>query len=682
MQKIFKEDFSSGLAWLLGVYFLFTIGFMLIRIIFLAYYQGDQLSNIPLLEIFTALITGFRFDSVVTCFALIIPFLLLIILHLFTDLRKTIHYFRNFLKAYSIIVFICFIFICLVDFFYYKFFQYHINILFFGILDDDTQAVLSGIWTDYPVVKVFLGMIILYFFLNNILNRIFKYRIAVPIKNTGIELAVMFGIIGLFTLGLRGSIGLFPLHYEDSIISENAFVNSLTLNGVFALKNALKERKNQTIHTEFEKTISKYGYQNASDAIREYLNQTSQKEYESKDLLIETSEDTFLQKHPPNVVFIQMESFSNYYLDLHNEQMNLLGRLESQLPLCTIFRNFLSSTSGTIHSLESLLTGTPLTPISQSTYMDCPLSSSVAKIYSDAGYQTSFITSAALGWRNMDRYTLNQGFQLAEGSEVLLKTIPGTEKCDWGVFDESMFNRILQRLHEQTSKPHFIYGLTTTNHPPFQRPKHYSLYPLNIPDSLKKLFKVSEELAFNNFANYQYANDCLGRFIESIKNSNLGENTIIAASGDHNTLQVFNYEDTRLLPKHSVPFILYIPEKYKKFKDPDTKVFGSHKDVFPTLFSISLSNKKYLRTGVNLMDSAVSKNNFGIINYSLCMNNDGIVRFEHDPIYYRWESQNHYYNSIVSNSKENSLSKLLNQARAYCASMCYYIQSDLKSCKE
>ncbi|MCC6815681.1 MAG: LTA synthase family protein [Saprospiraceae bacterium] len=681
MTRLFRLDFSSGLRWIVLLY-LVMIGILTsVRFLFYFVFKGEHLRFVSFWEILEAFITGFRFDSMVSCYILSLPLVLLILSRLFPNEKVLGSFFRQFICIYSPVMICLMIFVCLMDLYYYAYFQNHINILFFGIVDDDTKAVLKGIWNDYPVFGICIGFIVLYWILFKLVIKICQLNDSFPKMFVLYEYFSFIVFIGFFVLGMRGSLSLFTLNFENSVISENSFVNDLGMNGIFALKNAFSEKRKQTITTNYRQTLEKYKYDNPSTAIGDYLGKDVGTDLNPDLLLSRSPYDSLLEIDPPNVVFVQMESFSNYYLDLHSDSFNLLGRLEDQLPFCIVFRNFLSATGGTIHSLEALLTGSPLTPISQSTFMDCPLKSSVAKIYSTAGYRTSFITSGALGWRNMNKFTKYQGFDLSEGSEILLKKIPGTQICDWGVFDESMFTRALEILnHKVGSKPQFIYLLTTTNHPPFQRPSHYKLFPLHPSDSLTSKFKVSTKLAMENFGNYQYANDCLGAFLASIRNSPLGQNTIVAASGDHNTLQVFNFEDSRLHSKHSVPFILYIPERYRKYKFVNTSVFGSHKDVFPTLFSNSLSKAVYLNSGVNLLDSAQAINNFAIINYNLSMNHSGIVKFEQEPIYYQWTEPESKMNKKAEINQE--LKHLLLLSRAYSASMSYFIQTEFLKCSK
>lgn len=156
----------------------------------------------------------------------------------------------------------------------------------------------------------------------------------------------------------------------------------------------------------------------------------------------------------------------------------------------------------------------------------------------------------------------------------------------------------------------------------------------------------------------------------------MGKNTIVVASGDHNILQIFDFSDKDLLMKHSVPLIMYIPDTYKPKNEVNTKVFASHKDIFPTILNISLSEAKYLKTGNNLF-SAENKNNFGLFSYKIAMDSIGCVDFTTStPLFYRW---NGTYNQLEP-SKENPdkhLLELMLRSRSYIASMNLFIMNDL-----
>jgi len=123
-----------------------------------------------------------------------------------------------------------------------------------------------------------------------------------------------------------------------------------------------------------------------------------------------TPQNHFLENNPPHVVFILMESMSNFYIDMHSDSCNMLGSLADVLDSCYLFRNFLPSYSGTIYSLESILVNTPKSPLSQSPYQNFSFDASAAKPFYEKGYTNIFLTGGKMGWRNMDKFIPRQYF--------------------------------------------------------------------------------------------------------------------------------------------------------------------------------------------------------------------------------------------------------------------------------
>jgi phosphoglycerol transferase MdoB-like AlkP superfamily enzyme len=429
------------------------------------------------------------------------------------------------------------------------------------------------------------------------------------------------------------------------------------------------------------RTISAYHFSTSTEAVETYLQRKLGATQNPIDSLFAYSPtDIFLKENPPNVIFIQMESMSNYYLDFHSDSFNLLGKLEESLPHCLLYRNFLSCHNGTIHTLEGLLINTPLTPMSQSEYFNESFSTSCALPFYNQGYHTAFITGAKLGWRNLGLFVGNQYFQQVEGNSVILAKVKGAIECEWGVFDEFMFDRMYDCLSESANKnkPVFIFGMSTSNHTPFEHPDTYKPHKLKIPENVRGMLRTNMDIAAKNFTNYQYANDCLGEFIEKIRNSPLGKNTIIAASGDHNTLQLFDYSDGQLLQKRSVPLLLYVPEQYMRDKKTNTKVFASQKDVFPTLFNLALSGAKYPDLGNNLFDENLKKDDFFAVNaYNTAMNEYGAVLLGDTPLFYKWTNSDKKTLVATTLAETPQLRELLQKTKAYSASATLLIQNEI-----
>ena len=99
----------------------------------------------------------------------------------------------------------------------------------------------------------------------------------------------------------------------------------------------------------------------------------------------------------------------------------------------------------------------------------------------------------------------------------------------------------------------------------------------------------------------RYANDQLGGFITRVKASPAGLRTIIAATGDHNIpgVDYQNPDDAALA--RAVPFYVYAPPAYRANAVYDRERIGSHKDIMPTLYQLSLSQAPYFQSGCDLL---------------------------------------------------------------------------------
>jgi len=611
MRTYLKQNINLFKVYLLGLFL-----FGLFRFIYLLRFGEDGIFVNFSYDLISSFITGVRFDTQILCYAFALIFMFNFLLFIPKEkLRKGI---VSFSKIYAIIILSLLIFIILIDHQFYTYFQTHLNILVYGFMEDDTNAVMASVWSDHPVIRLLLAFAFLLLFIYKVVAKIYSppKEITTSLNlYANISLVVLF--VAMFFLGMRGSVGVFPLQVDDSTVSENRFINSLTLNGLFTLEKAIEERNESRKPVYKIDVIKNSGHPSINNVMADYyglpIDSFTSNDY--LDYLFETTAfDSLLEKESPNVIFILMESFGGYYLNFHSQQLNLFGSLENHLDEGILFTNFLSSTQGTIYSLENIIINKNHPIVSNTNRRFESFKSSIAYPYLNAGYETIFITGGKLGWRNLQDFIPNQYFKQSYGKAKIIKNNPKAIINTWGVYDEFLFEDIFDQLDTKT--PKMIFALSTTNHTPYELPSNYNAYPIEISDSLKKLIMANEDVAEANFRAYQYANDCLGKFLTKLKASKFGENTIVAVSGDHNSYALFPLHNSKMEEKdnHIVPFFLSIPEKYKKKLQINENRYGSHKDIFPTLINLSLSNQKYFSLGNNLLDSTKADSLFYGIN--------------------------------------------------------------------
>lgn len=98
---------------------------------------------------------------------------------------------------------------------------------------------------------------------------------------------------------------------------------------------------------------------------------------------------------------------------------------------------------------------------------------------------------------------------------------------------------------------------------------------------------------------YQYASDSLGHFILDIPKETRGQ-TIIVATGDHNTRTIFEYPASSLLNhQFGVPLFFSVPKAWRP-TNPDTRKWVGHFDVFPTLRELVLKEPARAFEGRNV----------------------------------------------------------------------------------
>ncbi|AUH71034.1 LTA synthase family protein [Legionella sainthelensi] len=527
--------------------------------------------------------------------------------------------------------------LCVVNFFYYQYFSTQIGMNFFHILLGQADATFAYIFESYPVEWFILGGGLLLILMLGLLRAVEKNIQKINwnprwfVKLTCIMLSIF-----LYISAMRCSFGGYSLYHNGfPVIASSSLVNQLVENGAAALYDAYKEIATaRSIWTAIT-------LQEALNAYNEYFDKNIQsEEFGVQHLYSQTSTKQFSKDHPkPNVVFVQMESFGRHLLLYSNTQNDMLGKLGRYFSQDFLFNNFLSSGNATYESLGYLTFNTPR-PELLSTQCSNMLSSSVAKPFKMAGYKTVFLTSGSAHWANTDHFLSTQGFDQIIGLETILEHYPKAERSPWGVYDEYTFAYAYHLLNDtnENHQPIFIYINTVTNHPPYSIPTHYQSYPITLPDTLLQMVTTPFEELIQAAQTYQYANDSLGHFIDQIDHSHWGWKTIIGASGDHNQRELmFHYKDyTTLGIRFAVPFFLHVPPVYQNNIQYDPERIGSHKDIFPTLYELALSDMPYLKLGNNLLSPDNPGFEFGY-NVSAFLFPEGIIVSEENKHrFYPW----------------------------------------------
>lgn len=554
----------------------------------------------PARGIASALLMGARFDLKIAAVA----FLPLVLLVALAPVRGRL---RAVAAAWAALAFFALNLLAIVNDGYYAFYHSPIDSYVFGLFEDDFGAVWRSIWREHPVV---LGAAFA--------AALAAVQTAVALRARGRaeedelapsplarRAAVTLALVLALFMSIRGRLGTFPLNEQDMAVSPEPFLNAVASNGVFSLYVATKHRSRFALGKDPLKGIHRLGFATPGEAAAALGLAPAGATDDAVASALETvtPENRIAAARPPHVILAIMESWGADLLAYHSTTNDLLGRLAPHLAKGTVFRRFLSVNNGTDPTLESLLVGTPITPLIDSQFGAVTYPQAAALPFRAAGYRTVFATGGSGGWRGFSRALPVQGFDEVRDMSDVLATVPGARVGPWGVFDHELFAWAAARLREADRKGErlLLVLLTTTNHPPHAVPPEYRIGPL---DPTVFVGRALGDAALRRpiLETYQYACDALGGFMDAVREAGLAERTIVAATGDHNTRSFFEYPDANdLARRDGVPLFLAVPAPYLAGRRPDPDRWGSHRDLFPTLYGLALSRARVFRTGQDLL---------------------------------------------------------------------------------
>ncbi len=584
---VFLAGIERGIlrAWMLVVPLVLAL--TLVRLGQLAYFWPSDF-HASATDVAAVLLQGMRFDLKVSAIAGV---LLLLILPWVSGRGQT---------RLALGLGFIYVLLSLINLHYFGFYKTPIDSLIFGLMEDDTTAVLQTVWRDFPVIQTLLLAVALAW-MAGLLNRQLVHRLRPDTLLQrrhwmGRALVVLVAVLAML-FASKGTLRAMALQRQHLSVTTSPFLNDMVPNGVIALKYAFDSRGQSQNLQDPLLGLKSMGFDSAQ-AAAEVLGLPS-----SSDAEIVTA----LRTHPPvaagkqqkNLVFFLMESWSAEPMLYQSPQFDVLGRLAPTLDHACHFKNFDSAQPGTHPSLEAILFSTPITPLTLGDVGRKPIPWSIPAVLRQAGYQTLFVTSARSGWRELNRVLKTQGFDEVVDASTLQQNYPEATLGIWGVWDSYVFRYVQKRLAAQAAgKPLFVFVLTSTNHPPYDLPEDYQRVPR---DMALWHGETSSDTLRLNLDTYHYASDLLGGFVQDVQNGSHGADTIIAATGDHNVRSFGLYaQPERRYLMRQVPFVVW-----GQGLDCGTQqtLPASHRDMMNTLMPLIGADGPYINAGRDLLSA-------------------------------------------------------------------------------
>lgn len=664
------------------IFFVYISGlilFSLFRIVLL-FSQINELKSIPDLayHLLNSFYFGFRFDTVVSCYFLIVPFFLLTVLKSITIIiNKNKEKIDNAktdisnIRAVEILnkVFLYFIFIYLSILYSAAIFISSADIPFFNhFFSRLTIAVLT--WMDSPLFclkmiiqePIFLLFAIIAIFLS-IAFSVFIFKL----KNKYLEaeknafslnkkplpliinLTLSVFILLLLFIGARGRIEIkSPIRVGTAYFSNYAFPNMLGLNPVFTFLQSIieKNKKENELLNIMDSDLAIELFQKNHNFEQKFLNYPIARKilYDSAEL-------------KANLVLIIMESMSFEKFSFSEKGKRLTPFLDSLSKESLFFANAYTSGIHTYSGIYSTLFSYPTIfnrhPLKS---LEIPKYYSMPQVLAEKGYSNIYFTTHDEQFDNIGGFLTYNSFQKI----VSQKDYPRNEiESTLGIPDHLLFKHsisYLNKLH-QSRKPFFASFLTSSDHDPKIIPKNITFAPRH-----KDISKAIVE----------YADWSLRYFFELASKESWFENTLFVFVADHGAKIKPSFYDIPLDYHHS-PLIFYFP---KKLAPSINDNLAAQIDIFPTVMDIL--KMEYLNNtfGVNLNKEKRK--------YIYFTNDDNIACMDEYYLYiYRKNGQESLYNYKENSAQDlaSVLKEKIDSMRAYCFSALQSAEWQIKNKK-
>ncbi len=543
--------------------------FAFYRLFFLKYMSIDIHEKDNSL-IFYSFLSGLRFDLVVICYSLALPFVLLSINH---ALNYKFWLINNIVKYFTIIVLVFYQFIWAADIPYYKQFGNHLNKQ--ALLWKDEGAFVIGFifenisYWGFLLLFIILAIVSLVVF--NYFYKKFYINITISHPQTKTSQFIQFTILGaLLFLGIRGTTSQkTTIHEGFSIICSNQIINNTGLNPNFTFLKSILKSNYKNIYIIPKNIDSDITYS------RKYLNITSSYEKTINRTII-TNDDSIT---PYNVVIVIMESMSIAKMGYYGYP-NLTPHLNQLNKKSIFFSNFFSSGIHTFNGLFSVTTGFPAIYDEQSLKRYTKKSfNGLGLLLKTKGYETYFGTTHDSQFDNMEGFfRLNHFDNIISQSTMPSKYVIST----LGVPDHVLYNEFISQVNKQKTKIPFLGVLmSSSDHGPWKIPNNTSFKPTGNNEQ--------ENCTL-------YADWAIGQFMAKAKQQAWYNNTIFIFVGDHG----FNLNHTYEMPisYNHIPCIIHQPRKLQ----PDTISTPCYQPDIPAtvmgLLGYSYTNETF---GINIL---------------------------------------------------------------------------------
>lgn len=374
-----------------------------------------------------------------------------------------------------------------------------------------------------------------------------------------------------FIIPMRGGFGNIPINQSVAVFSVKPAANMAAINSGWNFLYFLIN-KNETIDAE------SYHYchtDNDEGKIKYYFSDT-----------VVGAPLSDMSK--PNVCLIIMESFSAYGSKYLTGKHNAMPFLDSLQKAGFTMKRAYASGDRTDKGLAAVLSawhGQPWQSILHEPDKAAKLPS-LARLFNENGYKTSFLYGGDLGFANMRSYLFAAGFQSVRDQADF---ISAEVTSKWGAHDEWALKKFL-KISSEEKEPFFHVMLTLSSHEPYDVPGG----PYFNGESSHKDFLNS----------IGYTDNCIRRFLTEAAKMPWYKQTLFVFVADHG--RDFGYTETQFdrSGHFHIPLFFWGPALHPDLRGLKINRVASQCDIAETLSQGLLSPKKLnFKNSVSLLNT-------------------------------------------------------------------------------
>ena len=375
----------------------------------------------------------------------------------------------------------------------YEFWQFKLDASCLSYLETPTEAMAS-VSTGYILLRLLCLMILVggIYWVYDKLTPPFQ-RLASGMQKLASSLTALL-LIPLIIIGIRGGLDESTTNIGQVYYSQNQFLNHSAVNPVFSF------------FASFEKTATNnVTYHFMEDKACE---QIVSELYNTKSIGI----DTLLTTQQPNIIVILLESCGGQFTEISG-RTDITPNLNRLAHEGIYFTNCYANSWRTDRGTLCTWSGYPSFPTMSVMKMPSKSRSlpNIARtLQQERGYSTHYLYGGDINFTNMRSYLVAGGFSDLTWKDDYTKEEQTSAK--WGVRDDITF-QTLTELTRTMRQPFLIGYSTLSSHVPWDVPIHHF-----------------DDEVLNAF---YYLDQCIGNFIQQLRQSDLWDNTLVIMLPDH-----------------------------------------------------------------------------------------------------------------------------------------------------